>query len=102
MPAVRKALVIGGGIGGLAAAVAMRRGGIAVDLVELKPDWAVYGVGIIQPNNTLRALQRIGLGDACVGNGAPYSVWRIYDEAENLLNEGAAYNDADTHHTPYV
>ena len=102
MPAVSRALVVGGGIGGLAAAVAMRGAGIAVDLVELKPDWAVYGVGIIQPNNPLRALQRIGLGDACVGNGAPYPGWRIYDEAENLLIEAPASNDAAPHYPPYV
>jgi 2-polyprenyl-6-methoxyphenol hydroxylase-like FAD-dependent oxidoreductase len=61
MAAVSKVLVVGGGIGGLTAAVALRRQGIAIDLIEIKPDLSVYGVGIIQPNNTLRALSQIGL-----------------------------------------
>ena len=51
-------LVVGGGIGGLAAAMALRRPGLDVDVVEKEPAWDVYGVGIIQPGNALRALNR--------------------------------------------
>ena len=47
MTAIRKALVVGGGIGGLTAATALRRQGIEVDLVEIKPVMTVYGVGKI-------------------------------------------------------
>src|SRR5258708_39909453 len=85
MPAVSKILVVGGGIGGLAAAVALRRHGIAVDLIEIKPDLSVYGVGIIQPNNTLRALSRIGLAQPCIALGAPFPGWRIHDVAGKVL-----------------
>jgi 2-polyprenyl-6-methoxyphenol hydroxylase-like FAD-dependent oxidoreductase len=66
-----KVLVIGGGIGGLCAAQALRREGFAVDVVERDPEWGVYGVGIIQPGNALRALDQLGLADACVAEGAP-------------------------------
>ncbi|MFP5435948.1 MAG: FAD-dependent oxidoreductase, partial [Alphaproteobacteria bacterium] len=41
-------LVIGGGIGGLTAAIALRARGFAVTVIERDPDWSVYGVGIIQ------------------------------------------------------
>lgn len=85
MAAVSNTLVIGGGIGGLTAANALRQQGIAVELIESKPDLSVYGVGIIQPNNTLRALDRIGLARACVELGAPYPGWRIHDEAGAFL-----------------
>ena len=61
MAAVRNVLVIGGGIGGLTAGVALRQAGIQVDLIEINPSFSVYGVGIIQPNNTLRALAVSGL-----------------------------------------
>jgi 2-polyprenyl-6-methoxyphenol hydroxylase-like FAD-dependent oxidoreductase len=81
MPAVEKALVIGGGIGGLTAGVALRQAGVDVDLVEINPTFSVYGVGIIQPNNTLRALDRIGLATRCVELGAAFPGWRIHDEA---------------------
>jgi 2-polyprenyl-6-methoxyphenol hydroxylase-like FAD-dependent oxidoreductase len=79
MPAIRSALVIGGGIGGLTAGVALRQAGIDVDLVEINPNFSVYGVGIIQPNNTLRALDRIGLARQCVERGAAFPGWRIHD-----------------------
>ena len=41
-------LVIGGGIGGMTAAIALRRDGHTVTVIEKDPEWAVYGVGIIQ------------------------------------------------------
>ena len=64
-------LVIGGGIGGLSTTLALRRQGFDVDVVERDPEWGVYGVGIIQPGNALRALESLGLAEACVESGAP-------------------------------
>lgn len=90
MTAVSRVLVVGAGIGGLAAAVALRQQGIAVDIIEKTADWAVYGVGIIQPNNTLRALDKIGLARACVDNGAPFDGWSICDSSGKELTVVAA------------
>src|SRR5579875_1331251 len=64
-----KVLVVGGGIGGLSATLALRRASIDVEVVERNPDWSVYGVGIIQPGNALRALHELGLAQACVAAG---------------------------------
>jgi 2-polyprenyl-6-methoxyphenol hydroxylase-like FAD-dependent oxidoreductase len=64
-----KVLVIGGGIGGLSTTLALRRQDFEVDVVERDPDWGVYGVGIIQPGNALRALDSLGLAEACVDAG---------------------------------
>ena len=64
-------LVIGGGIGGLAAAIAARRIGIEVDLVEVRQDWKVYHVGMIVQSNCLRALGQLGLVDEVVAAGFP-------------------------------
>lgn len=66
-----KALVIGGGIGGLSTTLALRRRDIEVDVVERNPSWGVYGVGIIQPGNALRALHALGLAEECVRMGHP-------------------------------
>lgn len=85
MAAIERVLVVGGGIGGLTAGVALRQAGIAVDLVEINPEFSVYGVGIIQPNNTLRALDRIGLARRCVDLGAAFPGWRIHDAAGNFI-----------------
>jgi len=66
-----KALVVGGGIGGLSTTLALRRNDIEVDVIERDPSWGVYGVGIIQPANALRALDDLGLADDCVQAGTP-------------------------------
>ena len=85
MSAIANALVVGGGVGGLTVAIALRLQGIAVDLVEARSDFSVYGVGIIQPNNTLRALAEIGLADACVAAGGAFPGWRMHDAAGQVL-----------------
>src|SRR5688572_2849366 len=81
MVLVKNALVVGGGIGGLTAAVALRQRGIDTDLIEVNPEFSVYGVGIIQPNNVLRALDEIGLARRCVELGSAFPGWRIFDSA---------------------
>ena len=53
-------LVIGGGIGGLTSAIALRQRGHGVDVIERDPDWSVYGVGIIQQANVIRAVAQLG------------------------------------------
>jgi 2-polyprenyl-6-methoxyphenol hydroxylase-like FAD-dependent oxidoreductase len=77
MATVQKVLIVGGGIGGLSAGVALRKAGgpaprFSVDLAELSGEYNVYGVGIIQPSNALRALDSLGLADACMERGSPY------------------------------
>lgn len=56
-------LIVGGGIGGLTAAIALRCDGHRVTVIERDPDWSVYGVGIIQQANVIRAMSQLGLVD---------------------------------------
>lgn len=56
-------LIIGGGIGGLTSAIALRRDGHRVTVIERDPAWSVYGVGIIQQGNVLRGMKQLGLLD---------------------------------------
>ena len=71
-------LVLGGGIGGLTAAIALRERGFAVTLVERDPDWSVYGVGIIQPSNVVRAVAQLGVLDAYLHAGFGFDVVEIF------------------------
>ena len=54
-------LIIGGGIGGLTAAIALGERGHCVTVIERDSEWSVYGVGIIQQGNVLRAMDQLGL-----------------------------------------
>lgn len=54
-------LIIGAGIGGLATAIALGRQGFKVDMIERDPSWSVYGVGIIQQSNVVRAMHALGV-----------------------------------------
>ncbi|MBB3724559.1 FAD-dependent monooxygenase [Nonomuraea dietziae] len=57
------AIVIGGGIGGLAAAVALRRTGWQVNVLERVSAFAEVGAGLSQSPNAMRALAALGLGE---------------------------------------
>lgn len=61
MPAVSTVLVVGGGTAGTAAAILLAEAGVAVDLVELKPDITALGSGITLQGNALRVLRRLGV-----------------------------------------
>lgn len=56
-------LIIGAGIGGLTSAIALRARGHEVTVIEKDPTWSVYGVGIIQQSNVIRAMAQLGLLD---------------------------------------
>lgn len=67
----KKVCIIGGGIGGLATAIALHQRGIGVEVVERNEDWKVYHVGIIVQANFIRALNELGIGQAAVAAGFP-------------------------------
>jgi 2-polyprenyl-6-methoxyphenol hydroxylase-like FAD-dependent oxidoreductase len=57
-------LVVGGGIGGLAAAYALAQQGIPVRVLEQSPEFREVGAGIQLGPNIFRMLDKIGLKDA--------------------------------------
>ena len=66
----RRVLIIGGGFSGMAAAIELRKQGIAVDLVEIDPGWRSYGAGISLGGATLRAFRQLGILDAFLAQGS--------------------------------
>ncbi|GAA4617738.1 FAD-dependent monooxygenase [Actinoallomurus liliacearum] len=59
----RKAIVVGGGIGGLAAAIALDRCGWRVEVLERAATFGEIGAGLSLWPNGVRALDALGLGD---------------------------------------
>jgi salicylate hydroxylase len=72
------AAVVGGGIGGLAAAAALTRAGIGVSVYEQAPALGEVGAGVLLGPNSVRLLHRLGLAAAIdttggwVGAGSTY------------------------------
>ncbi|MFF4350028.1 FAD-dependent oxidoreductase [Streptomyces sp. NPDC001530] len=62
-PSAPRAVVVGGGIGGLTAAVALHQRGWRVTVLERSSSLAPVGAGISLAPNALRALDVIGAGD---------------------------------------
>ncbi len=67
---IKTALVIGGGIGGLAAALALARRGLSVTLVEQTPEISEVGAGLQISPNGLAVLRALGVEPALDACGA--------------------------------
>jgi 2-polyprenyl-6-methoxyphenol hydroxylase-like FAD-dependent oxidoreductase len=64
-----QAVVVGGGLGGLAAGIALRRVGIDVTVLEQAPRLEAVGAGLGLAANALQALERLGVGDQVRARG---------------------------------
>jgi 2-polyprenyl-6-methoxyphenol hydroxylase-like FAD-dependent oxidoreductase len=82
-----RALIIGGGIGGLCAAIALRQAGIDVTVFERVTDMHEVGAGLTLWTNAVRALQKLGLTDALRAIGTPCTRATIYSWQGTILAE---------------
>lgn len=64
-----KAIIIGGGIGGLTTAIALRRAGVEAVVFERAGDLREIGAGISIWTNAMKELEKVGLSDAVRGGG---------------------------------
>jgi 2-polyprenyl-6-methoxyphenol hydroxylase-like FAD-dependent oxidoreductase len=89
MPAVNNVLVVGAGLAGTAAAIALAAGGVAVDLVDVKPAVDTAGSGITMQGNGLRELRRLGVWNEVQAAGYAFNSvgLRAPDPAGTLLAE---------------
>lgn len=67
---MRRILIVGGGIGGLAAALACQRGGAEIELFERAAEFTEVGAGIQLGPNVMGVLQGWGLQDPLAGVAA--------------------------------
>jgi 2-polyprenyl-6-methoxyphenol hydroxylase-like FAD-dependent oxidoreductase len=89
MPAVNNVLVVGSGLAGTATAIHLARRGVAVDLVEIKPDVAALGSGITLQGNALRELTSLGVWDQVREKGYAFDTTgiRAPDPAGSVIAE---------------
>ena len=72
-------LIAGGGIGGLAAALALREAGFSVRVVETVADIQPLGVGINLLPHAVRELEELGLGSRLADTGVATSTRLLLD-----------------------
>lgn len=80
-----KILVLGGGIGGMAAAIKLKQSNHEVELVERNHDWQALGTGLTLSVLTLRALCDLGLQNEIAEQGFVHDGVDIYDQYGNLI-----------------
>jgi 2-polyprenyl-6-methoxyphenol hydroxylase-like FAD-dependent oxidoreductase len=69
-PSIRTATVIGGGIGGLTTAIALRMAGIQASVYEQASSFRMVGAGLSLWANAIHALRLLGLADAVIEAGS--------------------------------
>jgi 2-polyprenyl-6-methoxyphenol hydroxylase-like FAD-dependent oxidoreductase len=89
MPAVTSVLVVGGGLAGTATAIHLAADGVAVDLVDVKPEPTALGSGITLQGNALRELRALGVWDRVRERGYAFDVTglRAPDAAGTVVAE---------------
>jgi 2-polyprenyl-6-methoxyphenol hydroxylase-like FAD-dependent oxidoreductase len=71
------ALVVGAGIGGLAAAIALRRAGWSVRVFERAASPRELGFALLLAPNAMRALRQLGLAQAVIAGGVVFRMGEI-------------------------
>jgi salicylate hydroxylase len=80
-----RAAIVGGGIGGLAAACSLRRRGVEVAVFEQAETLGEIGAGLTIFPNSLRQLERLGLSEALAAVGAKIGVGSEYYRADGTV-----------------
>lgn len=80
--------IVGGGIGGLSAALSLLRAGVDVHVYERARTISEVGAGIAVSPNAVRILHRLGLADALEATGVRTKAWhyRRWDDGRTLLH----------------
>ena len=82
----RKALIVGGGIGGLTAAYALLRSGWEVAVFERVPAYREVGAGLTLWTNAINALKHLDLADEVVAAGGRMRVGEVRTSDGRVLS----------------
>jgi len=80
-------LVIGGGTGGMSAAISLRQNAAAVRLIDIDPNWRALGAGMTITGPTLRAFDRLGVLEGVRSKGYLSDRTRLFSADGTLLTE---------------
>ena len=84
MVGIDRVLIVGGGLAGLSLAIALRRRGVGVEIVERAVEWPAEG-NVYLPANGFRALESLGLEEAVASEAFVIPRQRFLDHRGRLL-----------------
>jgi len=79
-------LIAGGGIAGLAAAIALKRRGMESLVCERAPELREVGAGLLLSPNAVHMLDRLGIGQAARASSRIIKDWHILDQRGRRLH----------------
>jgi 2-polyprenyl-6-methoxyphenol hydroxylase-like FAD-dependent oxidoreductase len=109
---IERAIVAGGGIGGLATALALQRAGVEAVVLERRAEVSqiASGAGLMVWHNGMSVLERLGVADAVLAGstpierfefrtwrGAPLSCWQVGELGRALGSPTVGVARADLH-----
>jgi 2-polyprenyl-6-methoxyphenol hydroxylase-like FAD-dependent oxidoreductase len=89
MTPIKRALIIGSGIGGLCAAIGLRQVGIEAIVYEQAERLDPIGAGLTLWANAIKALRKLGLADAAVAAGSKIELGELRAAGGRTLSRSA-------------
>jgi 2-polyprenyl-6-methoxyphenol hydroxylase-like FAD-dependent oxidoreductase len=87
MATAQRILIVGDGIAGLTAAIALRQRGFAPELVERSASWRALGAGIVLQPNAMRVLLKLNVGTDIENAGAALRRFKYFAQSCDRLCE---------------
>ncbi|MBV7380621.1 FAD-dependent monooxygenase [Maritimibacter dapengensis] len=84
---VQNVLVVGGGVGGPAAAIRLAERGVKVDLIDIEENWGAAGTGVTLSSLTARALCDLGFAEDLINKGHLHDGLIMCDPMGNVVQE---------------
>jgi 2-polyprenyl-6-methoxyphenol hydroxylase-like FAD-dependent oxidoreductase len=84
---VSRVLIVGGGITGCVAAIALAQRGVDVELAEIREEWSGTGHGITLQGNALRSFRAVGVWDEVFAHGFAFDRVRLSRADGSLIVE---------------
>lgn len=81
-----KAIIVGGGIGGLCTAIALQQSGIEATVYEAAPELKPVGAGVGLAANAIQGLQRLGVAEEVIARGKQLEALVIFDECYKVIS----------------
>lgn len=79
-------IIVGGGIGGLAAAIALRQCGVEAIVLEQAPELGEIGAGLLLAPNACKVLERLGALDFLSERSVTVTRWELRNWKGSLLS----------------